>query len=181
MAGGGRRVNLVVFRLRAVAAGSVLAASLLTSFGFRPSPAAGAEAAATPRLTAYLDGKPIPLADVSRYYCDDFDYPVIQCSVSPLVETAKTELSLLATSVDYVTIFDNSLYGGAWMNVSADYGVLALIGWNDRISSFKARNGETGRFFVDWLYSGSQWSFCCNTWQPSLGGYDNTFSSIQRT
>jgi hypothetical protein len=31
------------------------------------------------------------------------------------------------------------------------------------------------------FYGGSQWSFCCNTQQSTLGGYDNTFSSIQRT
>ena len=67
------------------------------------------------------------------------------------------------------------------MHVSQDYSALATIGWNDRISSFKARNSETGAFFTDWFYSGSSWPFCCNTQQPTLNAYDNLFSSIRRT
>ena len=59
--------------------------------------------------------------------------------------------------------------------------MLVLLGWNDKVSSFKARNGETGRLWVDWWYSGSSWSFCCNSQVPYLGSYDNTFSSVQRT
>jgi hypothetical protein len=140
-----------------------------------------AAADSEPALTAYLDGKPIELADVSKYYCDDFSYPMIQCSVSRLVTSSRALVVSLLTSVDYVTVFENVSFGGAYMNISQDYTVLGLIGWNDRISSFKARNGETGTFFVDWFYNGSRWSFCCNTQQSSLGGYDNTFSSLQRT
>jgi len=118
---------------------------------------------------------------VSKYYCDDFSYPVITCSASGLVISSRALLTSLLTSVDYVTVYELPSYGGASMSMSQDYNALALIGWNDRISSFKARNGETGTFYVDWFYGGSQWSFCCNTQQPSLGGYDNTFSSVKRT
>jgi hypothetical protein len=132
-------------------------------------------------ITAYLDGRPIPAADVSKYFCDDFSYPVIQCSVSPVITAARATVVSLLTSVDYVTIYDQAGFGGPYMNISQDYGWLATIGWNDRVSSFRARNGETGTFFVDWFSGGSQWSFCCNTQQSSLGGYDNTFSSVQRT
>jgi hypothetical protein len=132
-------------------------------------------------VTAFLDGKAIPLADVSKYYCDDFSYPEIQCSTSQLVTSARATVVSLFTSVDYVTIFDQPSYFGTYMNVSQDYGVLALIGWSDRISSFKARNSQTGTFYVDWLYGGSRWSFCCNQQLPTLGAYDNTFSSLLRT
>jgi hypothetical protein len=159
-------------------AGSVALASLLPA---AVAAAGGAQADESANLKAYLDGKPIPLADVAKYYCDDFSYPVIQCSISPLITATRATLTSLLASVDYVTVFDGSAFSGAYMNISQDYNVLALIGWNDRISSFKARNSETGTFFVDWFYGGSQWSFCCNTQQSSLGGYDNTFSSIQRT
>jgi len=58
---------------------------------------------------------------------------------------------------------------------------LITIGWNDRMSSFKARNGETGRFWTDWFNGGSSWPFCCNSQVSGLGAYDNTFSSVQRT
>ncbi len=145
-----------------------------------PVPLAAA-ADSAPALSAFLDGRPIALVDVSKYYCDDFSYPVIQCSVSALVTSSRALVVSLLTSVDYVTVFADVSYGGAFMNVSQDYTVLGLIGWNDRISSFKARNGETGTFYVDWFYSGSDWPFCCNTQQSSLGGYDNLFSSMQRT
>ena len=136
---------------------------------------------ASQTLKAYLDGRPIPLTDVSSYFCDDFSYPVIQCSVSPLAATARATVASLFTSVDYVTIYEQATYGGVYMNVSQDYAALATIGWNDRISSFRARNSDTGTFFVDWWFGGSQWSFCCNTQQSSLGGYDDSFSSLKRT
>ena len=37
------------------------------------------------------------------------------------------------------------------------------------------------RGFTDWLFGGSSWPFCCNSQVASLGSYDNTFSSVQRT
>jgi len=147
--------------------------------GLRPPVAAADDTSVA--LSAFLDGKPIALDDVSKYYCDDFSYPVIQCSVSAVVMASRRLVVTLLTSVDYVTVYDAANYGGASMTMSQDYAWLATIGWNDRISSFKARNSETGEFFVDWFYSGSDWPFCCNTQQSSLGGYDNTFSSVERT
>jgi hypothetical protein len=169
----------LVVCLRALMFGSIVGLSMF-SFGIgSPHVVAAAEVRAT--LSAYLDGVAIPLSDVSKYYCDDFSYPVITCSVSPIVQGARSTVQSLLASVDYVTVYDQAGYAGPSLNVSQDYGSLLSIGWNDRISSFKVRNSETGRFFVDWFYGGSGWSFCCNTLQPTLGGYDNTFSSIQRT
>ena len=163
--------------------GSVLMASLLVGAARPPGAAAADSTGADSRvpLTAYLDGRPIPLAEVSKYFCDDFSYPEIQCSSSRLVADARTTVVSLFTAVDYVTIFDTVSYGGAFMNVSQDYTALVLIGWSDRISSFKARNGATGRFYLDWFYGGSYWPFCCDQQTPSLGAYDNTFSSVRRT
>ena len=132
-------------------------------------------------LSAYLDGRPIPLTDVSKYYCDDFGYPVIRCSASPLVIDLRATIVALATSVDYVTIYDATNFAGPLMNVSQDYGTLMSVGWNDKISSFRARNSETGTFWTDWFNTGASWPFCCNTQQTGLGAYNNTFSSIQRT
>ena len=164
-------------QLRSITLALVLATPILLAAPLPPTSASDASVT----LVAYLDGKPIALADVSKYYCDDFSYPLIECSVSALVTSSRALLVGLLTSVDYVTIYEFTSYSGSMMNVSQDYTVLATIGWNDKISSFKARNGETGTFYVDWFYGGSQWSFCCNTQQSSLGGYDNSFSSLQRT
>jgi hypothetical protein len=172
-----------VLRFRLVTFGSMLLASAVLAGAL---PAAATAAAGTgdetaDGIAAYVDGRPIPAADISKYFCDDFSYPVIQCSISPLVTAARGTVVSLLTSVDYVTVYDQASFGGSYMNISQDYGWLATIGWNDRISSFKARNSETGTFFVDWFSGGAQWSFCCNTQQVSLGSYDNSFSSLHRT
>ena len=155
-------------------------AAVISGFG-AAYPHATAGAAPKLTLTATVDGRPIPLVDVAKYYCDDFAFPVITCSSNAAQIEARVSALLSVTAVDYVTIYDQALYGGAWMNVSQDYTALSFIGWNDRISSFKARNGEGGRFWTDWFYTGTYWSFCCNQQSASLGGYDNTFSSIVRT
>lgn len=131
-------------------------------------------------LTATLDGKPLELKLVGDYYCDDFSYPEIQCFSSPIQLESKAAPTLAATAVDYVTIYDFTAFAGSYMHVSQDYTVLATIGWNDRISSFKARNGETGHFYTDWFYSGTSYVICCNQAVGSLGSYDNTFSSVHR-
>lgn len=132
------------------------------------------------RVTAVLDGKPIPLREVGDWYCDDFSFPVIEC----FSEAAELEASVFALaavqSVDYVTVYDYPGYAGSYMHVSQDYNILALLGWNDRISSYRGRNYQSGVFFTDWFYSGVQYGFCCNQQASLLGSFDNTFSSIHR-
>jgi hypothetical protein len=153
-----------------------------TSFGTGHALAAdGAGADPDPGLTATLDGKPIPLVDVGKYDCDDFAYPEIRCWSSKVIADARAVAVTLLTAVDYVTIWDGANYGGSYLNVSEDYPALAVIGWNDRVSSFKARNSETGTFYIDWFYGGGQWNFCCNQQAPNLGSWNNTISSIVRT
>ena len=132
-------------------------------------------------VVAYLDGKPISAEEIGRYYCDDFDYPVIQCSKSPLLPSARGTLVALLSGADYVTIYAGTYYSGAYMNVSQSYSSLLTIGWNDRVSSFKGRNSETGRFTTDWFYGGSSWPFCCNSNVSTLGTWNNTFSAVERT
>ena len=160
----------------------VLAVSMVGSGLWAPAARAGDLDAADLQvgLVAYLDGKPLALKLVGSYYCDDFSYPVIQCSTQPTTIQARAVLSLLG-GADYVTIWDQPGYGGTYMNVSQDYATLVTIGWNDKISSFKARNSETGRFTTNWLFGGTSWSFCCNTQQSTLNAYDNTFSAVERT
>ena len=144
-------------------------------------PGATRAAEADPQLTATLDGRPIPLEDVGKYYCDDFSYPEIRCSSTRVIPEARAAAVTILATVDYVTIYDGGGYSGAYMNVSQDYSALAVIGWNDRISSFRGKNSEAGTFYVDWFYGGTAWSFCCNTQTANLGSYNNVFSSIKRT
>jgi hypothetical protein len=163
---------------RALVRSSVLAGLIASATG---GPALANDIAKDGGVTAYLDGKAIPISEISRYYCDDFSYPVIQCSRLAVVTDLKATIVLLVTSADYVTIYDGATYSGAYMHVSQDYGTLMTIGWNDKISSFKGRNSQTGTFWTNWFYGGSSWSFCCNVLQPTLGGYNNTFSALHRS
>ena len=165
--------------MRAIAVASVLGVSLVGIGLTQPPSAVGADPPG--EVVAFLDGKPIPVAEISRHFCDDFSYPVIHCSSSPLAVELRATTLLALTGVDYVTIYDYTTFQGPYMHVSQDYGSLLTIGWNDRISSFRGRNGETGRFWTDWFNGGSSWSFCCDSWFSSLGSYNNTFSSMQRT
>jgi hypothetical protein len=149
------------------------------------SPAAAT--AGGPEVTATLDGRAIPIGEVARHDCHDLEFPAIRCFRNPAdrdrsVSVQLGQLELAATSgVVYVTIYDWTQYGGSSMAISQDYDALVTIGWNDRVSSFKGRNSETGRFYVDWFHGGSSWSFCCNQQTSGLGGFDNSFSSVYRT
>ncbi len=147
-------------------------------------PPAAAAGRPTAELSADLDGRPIELESVGRYYCHDFDHPRIHCFSGPAALSSAIEPLvgvLAATSTNYVLIFDQAAYAGAYMYVSQDYAILAFIGWNDRIGSFKAQNYGSGLFYTDWLYGGTTYSFCCNQNVASLGSFDNTFSSVHRT
>jgi hypothetical protein len=141
--------------------------------------APGASADSKVALSADLAGQPIRLADVGKYHCHDLDYPRIHCfrTAEDLAASPPMAAALLS-GVTYVTIYDGASFLGSSMNVAQDYDILALIGWNDRVSSFKARNSLSGRFFVDWFGGGSGWSFCCNSTASTLGSFDNTFSSV---
>lgn len=67
------------------------------------------------------------------------------------------------------------------MHVSQNYDTLFWIGWNDRISSFKARNCARGTFWADWNGQGRATDFCCNQKASALtAAVDNTFTSVYR-
>ena len=133
-------------------------------------------------LAAYLDGRPIKLADVGKWYCHDFAYPVIQCFSDPTQVDGSTSaaMPIAAAGVTYITVYEFTTYQGAYMHMSEDYSMLSLLGWNDRISSFKVKNSQSGVFWTDWLYSGTRYTFCCNQSLGSLGSFNDTFSSVFR-
>jgi len=162
---------------RVALAGALVALALLST-----GPVAAAEPVdAGAQIEADLEGVPIPVAAISKFYCNDFDFPQIHCfrSAAGLDASLSTELSLsLLSGSDFVQIYDGSSYLGASMIHSQDYDALWVISWNDRISSFKGRNSATGHFWTDWYHGGSSYAFCCNQQVSSLGGFNNTFSSV---
>lgn len=141
---------------------------------------AAANSGSTEVVTADLDGVPLKLEQVGKWYCDDFNYPAIHCFSNAVQLESRATLFQLLTAVDFVTVYEAGSYSGSFMHMSQDYTALATIGWNDRISSLRGRNSEQSHFFADWFYGGTTYSVCCNTQISSLGTYDNTFSSVHR-
>lgn len=139
-------------------------------------------------IVADLEGRLIKPAAISSFYCHDFDYPHIHC-FRTAAALAEAELSMPSSMTaaaafgpgDYVTIFDGSSYSGSAMDLSQSYDAMFSIGWNDRVSSYKARNSVSGTFYKDWFASGGLSNFCCNVNVPSLpSDLDNAFSSVYR-
>lgn len=159
---------------------ALIGAVLLAASTVQPASAAAHPA----RLTADLDGRPIPVAQVGRNFCHDRDYPVIHCfSTARGLESARSSLSASAAAVtdsaNYVVVFSGQTYSGNYFYISQNYDMLAVVGWNDRIRSYKALNGYPGRFYTDWFGSGAEQSFCCNNAIPYLSSmFDAQFSSV---
>jgi hypothetical protein len=144
-------------------------------------------------LRADLDGRPIQAERASAYYCHDFEYPQIHCFSSPEALEAFVDgdvpglsgtsvvAATLSSSV-YVTVYSGGSFSGTFAHLSQNYDALATIGWNDTISSYKARNGRSGTFYEHWFSGGVATSFCCNQLVPSLSASkNNTFSSVYQT
>lgn len=165
-----------------------LAGALALGFGCLVTPAAQAQQS---EVRADLDGRPINPARSSSYFCHDFDFPQIHCfSTAGELEAAVATLASSSSQMsvaafgpaDYVTVYSGASYAGSFAHLSQDYSALATIGWNDTISSYRARNNRTGTFYEHWFAGGAKKNFCCNQNVPSLAaGVDNTFSSVYRT
>lgn len=143
-------------------------------------------AASAPR--AELAGRPLPLHQVANYHCHDFEYPIIRCfTSSAALESDVTSVlastrAVSAQAVTYVRVWDLTWYAGYSMFISQNYGNLGSIGWNDRISSYVAQNGESGEFFTNAYGGGAIDSFCCSQSAPTLSStFNNAFSSVYRT
>jgi hypothetical protein len=145
-----------------------------------------------PELRADLDGRPISPDKASLYFCHDFDFQWIHCfstpdaleAAMPLAASTSSQVAVVAAfgPSDYVTVYSSPTYSGSFAHLSQNYDALATIGWNDMISSYRARNNRTGAFYEHWFAGGSKKTFCCNQNVPSLpSGIDNTFSSVYRT
>lgn len=163
----------------------VVVALLFAASALQTPPAA----ARSSEITADLDGAPIPATDAGRYFCHDLEYPHLRCfSTAEALEAAmidRTQEGILALAVygtnDYVTIYSEPAFAGSYAHLSQSYDGLWVIGWNDRISSFKGRNSGRGSFHVDWYAGGARLDFCCNQTAASLNGtFNDAISSVYR-
>lgn len=132
----------------------VVVALLLAASALQPPSAA----ARSSDISADLDGIPIPATDAGRYFCHDFEFPHLRCfstaaaleAAMPTESASGGDLALAAYGLnDYVTIYSEPAFGGSYAHISQSYDGLWVIGWNDRISSFKGRSSARGRFHVE--------------------------------
>jgi hypothetical protein len=80
-----------------------------------------------------------------------------------------------------VIVFDHESYGGPSAYLSQNYANLGVIGWNDRITSFKALNSQSGHFAEHANNGGAWYSFCCNQQVLNVGSaWNDKFSSVYR-
>lgn len=165
-------------------------ALLFVASALQPSEAAARPTPKPSAITADLDGVPIPATDAGQYFCHDLEYPELRCfSTAQALEAAMPTgpaddagLALAAYGPnDYLTIYSEPAFGGSYAHLSQSYDGLWVIGWNDRISSFKGRNSARGSFYIDWYAGGSRLDFCCNQTAASLSGtFNNAISSVYR-
>jgi hypothetical protein len=141
--------------------------------------------AAAEGVRADLEGKAIEATKVGSYYCHDLAYPDIHCFRT----AARLEAALAAAGPDsfgvsatnYVVIYADQSYGGAYAYLSQNYSNLGSIGWNDRITSFKALNGEDGRFYEHESAGGGSYTFCCNQQVSNVGqAWNDRITSVYR-
>jgi hypothetical protein len=170
----------------AIAALAIVLAAVL------PAPAAAAGPApesSAPVVVADLDGTAIPVSSIPGHHCHDWAFPAIHCFATAdarnrsLVDAEGSNkagaVGVAATS--YAIVFGGTSYGGASMTISQDYDTLVVVGWNDRIRSFKGLNSGRGIFWTDWYATGSSLSFCCNVNDPSLPStFDQQITSVYR-
>lgn len=139
-------------------------------------------------IVATLAGHAIPLAQVGRLACHDFDYPIIRCfgSVERLDAAVAARLAsgtelvpASATSTGYVVVYENVAYGGANpKTLSANVAWLSDIGWNDKISSFKSF-GATGTFYENSPNGGFAYPYGSTTQVSNVGpAYNDKFSAF---
>jgi hypothetical protein len=154
----------------------------LAVFGVPP-----AAQAAELRVAADLEGQPIAVDAIPDFYCTDRDFPLIHCyktarRLDAAVQQQSAPSGLATAATDYVVIYSGQTYSGSYMYVSQNYDVLALVGWNDRIRSYRGVNSGQGIFWTDWYRTGIGIPFCCNTWVAALASdVDRAFSSVYRS
>lgn len=149
----------------------------------------GAPAEAASGLAADLEGTPIPLAEVSSYYCHDLDYPMIRCfslatdveASAAALQAARSRQTAAATGTQYTRLFDLAGFAGAYVILSANYADLGVIGWNDKTSSYMGMNGLSFGLWTNVNFAGSGLLGCCNQNAGTLpSGYNNQISSVQQ-
>jgi hypothetical protein len=165
-------------------ASAIAAVLLLLALAGQATADPGSEAV----IVADLEGIPIAAGEVSRYFCHDRAFPSIHCfatagALEQELATAESAAvgTMVASAADYVQIYAGTDRTGASMVVSQDYDTLFVVGWNDRIRSYRGLNSARGFFWTDWYATGSSLAFCCNVVDLTLPAtFDRAITSVYR-
>lgn len=164
---------------------TAIAAAVLLLATAAPASASAPSTAGRPAITADVNGRAIAPTQIPQYFCHDHDYPRIHCFTTSMALEAAVSSSAATmqatSSSDYVVVYAGTNYYSSYMYVSQNYDALAVVGWNDRIRSYRALNGYPGVFYTDWFGSGAVLDFCCNNTAPYLSStFDSQISSVYR-
>lgn len=131
-----------------------------------------------------VDGVPIPATEAGTYFCHDIEFPHVSCfPTGAEAEGALADQVAFggATALANFAADSAASYGGSYAHLSQNRDGLRVIGWNDRISSLRARNTARGSFHVDWYAGGARLEFCCNRATLYLSStFNKTISSVYR-
>lgn len=137
--------------------------------------------ASDPGVTAaVLEGRSIPLSEVSHLHCHDRDAPTIRCFSTSAgrdddLDTAGSR-SIDGTQA-YVAIYADENYGGSSFTVYNPVSDLGVYGWNDCVSSFKSLNGQRPRLYSHIDYGTPAWRWAAGAWVSNVGGEANDATS----
>lgn len=139
-------------------------------------------------VRAVLNGKPIALADVSRYHCHDRAYPLIRCfrasadrDLDELTRaTPEGSAALSAVGTPYVRWYADKNLGGSSFDAYVSYSNLGDIGWNDAISSFSTYPGGHARWSQDIGFGGMRWDWGSASISYVGDAANDKFSSVER-
>ena len=147
--------------------------------------------AATDGLSATYRGQEVALNDTAAHHCHDGDYPQIRCFDSAVerdldlvVQTARGAIALgpepePPPATYYVTWYEAANYGGSSFTASASYSNLGVLGWSDRISSFKSLNNGRPKWWRDPNFAGTTWQWPAGAQVSYVGaGANDLFSSV---
>ncbi len=164
----------------------VVAAVVASALAWAAVPMSAASDPAEVR--AILNGKPIALADVSRYHCHDRVYPLIRCFRASADRDADevTAATLQAAPVlsvavaPYVRWYADINFGGPSFVAYVTYANLGDIGWNDAISSFTTYSGGHPKWWQDISFGGTGWDWGAASVSYVGDAANDKFSSVER-
>lgn len=143
-----------------------------------PSSAGGPE-----QPVALLDGRSIPLSEVSRFHCHDRDAPTIRCFSTSAERDRDLDTGaagLMDADQPFVTVYRDEDYHGNSLVIYDPIRNLGVYGWNDRITSFKSLNGQRPRLYSHVDYGTPAWRWTAGAWVPNVGSEANDATSSIR-